>query len=116
MSRRTILKWSLRGRCVLVQAIMSPPSQFFFFPQKKMGEGGYFSHVWEQTKHTTANLRAGLLLLALEEGDEGHGGDLHNLETNSWNITLSLTLTTETGEEDLILWTTTKTKAKGKRL
>ena len=48
-------------------------------------------------------LRAGLLLLLLPEGHETDTGDLDDLEADTGNITLGLTLTTETGEEDLVV-------------
>jgi hypothetical protein len=48
-------------------------------------------------------LRAGLLLLLLPEGGETDTGDLDDLETDTGNITLGLTLATETGEQDLVV-------------
>jgi hypothetical protein len=44
------------------------------------------------------SLRTGLLLLLLPESEKGDTGDLHNLETDTRNITLGFTLTTETGK------------------
>ena len=51
----------------------------------------------------STNLRTGLLLLLPEEGRETHTRDLHDLETHTGNITLGLTLTTETGKEDFVV-------------
>ena len=48
-------------------------------------------------------LRAGLLLLLLPESEQTDTGDLDDLETDTGNITLGLALTTETGEEDLVV-------------
>jgi hypothetical protein len=48
-------------------------------------------------------LRAGLLLLLAPESGETDTGDLDDLETDTGNITLGLTLTTETGKEDLVV-------------
>ena len=48
-------------------------------------------------------LRAGPLLLAGEEGVQGHVGHLHDLEPNSGDITDGVALTTETGDEDLVV-------------
>jgi hypothetical protein len=50
-----------------------------------------------------APLRAGLLLLLLPQRRQTDTGDLHDLESNTGNITLRLSLTTETSEEDLIV-------------
>lgn len=51
----------------------------------------------------STNLRTGLLLLLPEEGRETHTRDLHDLETHTGNITLGLTLTTETFDQYLIV-------------
>lgn len=48
-------------------------------------------------------LRTGLLLLLLPESEQTDTRDLDDLETNTGNITLRLTLTTETGEENLVV-------------
>lgn len=48
-------------------------------------------------------LRAGLLLLLLPESGETDTGDLDDLETDTGNITLGLTLATETGEQNLVV-------------
>ena len=49
------------------------------------------------------HLRSRLLLLLLPESKERDTGDLDNLESDTGNISLSLTLSTETGEEDLVV-------------
>lgn len=48
-------------------------------------------------------LRARLLLLLLPQGEQTNTGDLDDLETDTGNITLGLALTTETGQEDLVV-------------
>jgi len=48
-------------------------------------------------------LRAGLLLLLLPQSGETDTGDLDDLETDTGNITLGLALTTETGQENLVV-------------
>ena len=48
-------------------------------------------------------LRTGLLLLRLEQRKQADTGDLDDLETNTGDITLGLTGTTETGDEDLVV-------------
>ena len=48
-------------------------------------------------------LRAGLLLLLLPESEQTDTGDLNDLEADTGNITLCLTLATETGKEDLVV-------------
>ena len=48
-------------------------------------------------------LRAGLLLLLLPQSGQTDTGNLDDLETDTGNITLGLALTTETGEEDLVV-------------
>ena len=48
-------------------------------------------------------LRPGPLLLAEEKGVEGDVGDLDDLESDSGNITDGVTLTTETGDQDLVV-------------
>jgi hypothetical protein len=50
-----------------------------------------------------AYLRAGLLLLLLPESGETDTGDLDDLEADTGNITLGLALTTETGQENLVV-------------
>ena len=40
----------------------------------------------------------------LPKGKQGDTGDLDDLESDTGNITLSLTLSTETGEEDLVVF------------
>lgn len=52
---------------------------------------------------TLTRLRAGLLLLLLPQSEETDTGDLDDLETDTGNITLGLALTTETGQEDLVV-------------
>lgn len=49
------------------------------------------------------SLRTGLLLLLLEEGRQTDTGDLHDLETHTGDITLRLTLATETRDEHLVV-------------
>merc|ERR1711994_648455 len=49
------------------------------------------------------NLRAWPLFLATEEGVEGHVGDLADLKSDSGNITNSVTLTSETADQHLIV-------------
>lgn len=56
--------------------------------------------VKEYGKH---RLRTGLLLLALEESEQADTRDLDNLETNTGNITLGLTGTTETRDENFVV-------------
>ena len=48
-------------------------------------------------------LRTGLLLLAEEKSPQTDTRDLDDLETNTGDITLGLTGTTETGDEHLIV-------------
>ncbi len=48
-------------------------------------------------------LRTGLLLLATEEGKQGNVGNLDNFETNTGDITNSVTTATEAGDEDLVV-------------
>jgi hypothetical protein len=48
-------------------------------------------------------LRSWLLLLLLPESRETDTGNLHDLETHTWNITLGLALTTETSEKNLVV-------------
>ena len=50
-----------------------------------------------------ARLRARLLLLLLEEGKERAAGNLHDLETHTRDITLSVTGTTEASDEHLVV-------------
>lgn len=52
---------------------------------------------------TANSLRTGLLLLLLPESQQTDTRDLDDLETNTGNITLGLALTTETGEQDLVV-------------
>merc|ERR1719239_250174 len=49
------------------------------------------------------NLRARPLLLATEEGIEGHVGDLADLESDTGNVTNSVTLTSESTDQDLVI-------------
>ena len=49
------------------------------------------------------NLRARPLLLAAEEGVEGYVGDLADLESNAGNVTNSMTLTSESTDQDLVV-------------
>ena len=49
------------------------------------------------------NLRARPLLLAAEEGVEGHVGDLADLESDAGNVTDSVTLTSESTDKDLVV-------------
>ena len=44
-----------------------------------------------------------LLLLLLPQSQQGDTGDLNDLESDTWDITLSLTLSTETGQKDLVV-------------
>lgn len=48
-------------------------------------------------------LRAGLLLLLLPQSEQTDTRDLDDLETDTGNITLGLALTTETGQENLVV-------------
>lgn len=48
-------------------------------------------------------LRSRLLLLLLEEGEQGNTRDLHDLETDTGNISHSVALTTEPRNQHLIL-------------
>ena len=48
-------------------------------------------------------LRAGLLLLLLPQSGETDTRDLDDLETYTGNITLGPALTTETGQENLVV-------------
>ena len=50
------------------------------------------------------SLRPGLLLLLTEESVEGHTRDLDNFETDAGDITDSVALTTESGDEDLVVF------------
>ena len=49
------------------------------------------------------NLRARPLLLSAEEGVEGHVGDLADLESDTGNVTNSVTLTSESTDQDLVI-------------
>ena len=49
------------------------------------------------------DLGARPLLLAAEEGVEGHVGDLADLESNAGNVTNSMTLTSESTDQDLVV-------------
>lgn len=49
-------------------------------------------------------LRTGLLNLLLPKSNQGNTRDLDDLESNTWDITLSLTLSTETGEQNLVVF------------
>ena len=49
------------------------------------------------------NLRTRPLLLAAEEGVEGHVGDLADLESDSGNISDGVTLTTESRDQNLVV-------------
>jgi len=53
---------------------------------------------------SACDLRARLLLLVTEERKERHTSDLHNLETDTGNVTHSVATATEPGDEDLVLW------------
>jgi hypothetical protein len=50
------------------------------------------------------NLRSGLLLLLLVESEEGNTGNLDDLETDTRNITNSATLTTETSNQNFVVF------------
>jgi hypothetical protein len=50
------------------------------------------------------DLRSWLLLLASEQSVETNTGDLDDLETNARNISLGFTLTTETGNQNFVLF------------
>jgi hypothetical protein len=50
------------------------------------------------------DLRTGLFLLLLPQSQQRHAGYFDNLEADTRNITNGLTLTTETGNQDLILF------------
>ena len=49
------------------------------------------------------NLRARPLLLATEEGIEGHVGDLADLESDAGDVTNGVTLTSESTDQDLVV-------------
>ena len=49
-------------------------------------------------------LRTRLLLLLLVQGEEGDTGDLDDLETDTGQIAYGMAGTTETGDEDLIVF------------
>lgn len=49
-------------------------------------------------------LRSWLFLLFLPESDKRDTRDLNDLESDTWNITLSLTLTTETSNENFVVF------------
>ena len=51
----------------------------------------------------TVFLRTGLLPLLLEQGEETHTRDLHDLETHTGDITLRLTLAAETRDKHLVV-------------
>ena len=46
----------------------------------------------------------GLFLLSRPEGEESASGDLDDLESDSWDISLGVTRSTESGDEDLIIF------------
>lgn len=50
-----------------------------------------------------ANRMRGSYLLLLPESKETNAGHLHDLEPHTGDITLRLTATTETGDEDLVV-------------
>lgn len=50
-----------------------------------------------------SRLRSGLLLLLLPESNEGDTGNLDNLESDTGDITLSLTLAAETSNKDFVV-------------
>ena len=52
---------------------------------------------------TTLDLRARLLLLALEKGKQGAAGHLHHLEAHTGNVTLRVAGTAETSDEHLVV-------------
>jgi hypothetical protein len=54
-------------------------------------------------KRGNTPLRTGLLLLLLEERKKSNTRNLHNLETNTRNITLCVTATTESSNENLVV-------------
>jgi hypothetical protein len=49
-------------------------------------------------------LRTGLFLLFFPQGEERDTRNFNNLETDTWNITLGLALTTETGNQDFVVF------------
>lgn len=49
------------------------------------------------------DLRSWLLLLLLPQSGKTNTGDLDDLEADTWNISLGLALTTETGKQDLVV-------------
>jgi len=61
------------------------------------------SGVFYKTK-ATRKLRARLLLLATEQGPEGNTDDLDDLETDARQVTSRVAGTTETGDEDFIVF------------
>ena len=50
-----------------------------------------------------AVLRSGLLFLLLEEGEERHAGDLHDLEPDTRDVSYSMSLPTEPSDQHLVL-------------
>lgn len=58
---------------------------------------------FSRRSNPTNCLRTGLLLLLLPQSEQTNTGDLDDLETDTGNITLGLTLTTETSEENLVV-------------
>ena len=55
-------------------------------------------------ERTPGCLGTWLVLLFLVEGKKGHGCNLNNLESDTGDITNGVTLTTETGNEDFVVF------------
>ena len=72
-----------------------PPTTDILFPA--------VSFRFSRRSNPTNCLRTGLLLLLLPQSEQTNTGDLDDLETDTGNITLGLTLTTETSEENLVV-------------
>ncbi len=64
---------------------------------------GYHSCTITRLPFSCTRLRTGLLLLLLPQSHQTDTRDLDDLETDTGNITLGLTLTTETGEKDFVV-------------
>ena len=80
-----------------------PETAFSKDPVKKRHSIAFVLIFFRPGSNGLSCLRAGLLLLLLPQGHETDTGDLDDLETDTGNITLGLALTTETGQEDLVV-------------